>query len=317
MKKRMKNKMVSIFLVGAMALSACACGSTSPQQEDTAVKESAGNAVESEAVQTTGAEETSGEYVPSYPICEETITITAQGQSTGHTDEWSSTIQFEEYEKRLGIKIETENVYDSETWASKRSLLFASDELPDLLLNSQLTVSEVQAYGKDGYFLDLSQYLDVMPNFKAYMEEYPEWADAMTNENGEIFAILGLNTRSAYALYGIQLINNQWLENLNLEKPETLDELYTVLKAFKDEDANLNGDPDDEIPLLVRSGSSILQTILWGHGIYARKNYFNIQADDNGKVFLADTTDNYREFLKYINKLYTEGLINQDMFTIT
>ena len=32
--------------------------------------------------------------------------------------------------------------------------------------------------------------------------------------------------------------------------PTTIDEYYEVLKAFKEQDANGNGDPDDEIPLI-------------------------------------------------------------------
>ena len=44
-------------------------------------------------------------------------------------------------------------------------------------------------------------------------------------------------------------INKRWMDNLGLQEPKSLDELYEVLKAFKEEDANGNGDPNDEIPL--------------------------------------------------------------------
>ena len=40
-------------------------------------------------------------------------------------------------------------------------------------------------------------------------------------------------------------INQTWLDNLGLEMPTTPEELYTVLKAFKEQDANGNGDPGD------------------------------------------------------------------------
>ena len=50
--------------------------------------------------------------------------------------------------------------------------------------------------------------------------------------------------------YGFKFfLNKQWLENLKLEMPTTLDELTDVLRAFRDQDANGNGDPSDEIPL--------------------------------------------------------------------
>ena len=44
-------------------------------------------------------------------------------------------------------------------------------------------------------------------------------------------------------------INQTWLDNLGLKAPATLDELYDVLVAFRDQDADGNGDPSDEIPL--------------------------------------------------------------------
>ena len=50
-------------------------------------------------------------------------------------------------------------------------------------------------------------------------------------------------------------INKQWLDNLGLSMPTSIDEYYDVLVAFKEQDANGNGDPDDEIPLLFTSDS--------------------------------------------------------------
>ena len=35
--------------------------------------------------------------------------------------------------------------------------------------------------------------------------------------------------------------------------PQTTDELFDVLTAFKEQDANGNGDPNDEIPLAGRN----------------------------------------------------------------
>lgn len=44
-------------------------------------------------------------------------------------------------------------------------------------------------------------------------------------------------------------INKAWLDRLGMEMPTTVDEWYEVLKAFKEQGANGNGDPNDEIPL--------------------------------------------------------------------
>ena len=43
--------------------------------------------------------------------------------------------------------------------------------------------------------------------------------------------------------------SEEWMKNVGVDKaPETTDELYDMLVAFKEQDANGNGDPSDEIP---------------------------------------------------------------------
>ena len=44
-------------------------------------------------------------------------------------------------------------------------------------------------------------------------------------------------------------INKAWLDRVGMEVPQTTEEFKEVLRAFKEQDANGNGDPNDEIPL--------------------------------------------------------------------
>ena len=255
-------------------------------------------------------------------ISDKTITLTVAGQySTGATSEWNDTLQFQEYEKRLGIKLDA-TTYDSETWPSKLTLMLAGDTMPDILAGADLTADQVAKYGKDGYFLDFSKYLDIMPNLKAIMEKYPQYAAALRDEEGHIYALPSLNGYDAIALTEITLINNAWLERVGKEVPTSLDELYDVLVAFKEQDANGNGDPNDEIPLAIAVGDSKVyyrneQYILFAHGINSKNYTYHLMADESGKVVLGDTTENYKDFLKYMNKLYSEGLMNQDAYVLT
>ena len=51
-----------------------------------------------------------------------------------------------------------------------------------------------------------------------------------------------------HTTYGIQYINTKWLERVGKEMPTTMEEFHDVLVAFRDMDANGNGDATDEIP---------------------------------------------------------------------
>lgn len=252
-------------------------------------------------------------------ISEDTITLTlgARYVAGEYTTDFASTDQFQEYEKRLGIRFDV-SAYDLEQWPSKLTLMMASDEMPDIIAYANMTCIDVEKYGKDGYLLDFSQYLDIMPNLKKRMEEYPEYAAAITNENGNIYAFSTLTASSEYSMVRPIFMSKKWLDNLNLEEPKTLEDFYNVLKAFKEQDANGNGDPTDEIPM-GRADTAFWtdMPILWSFGIYGRSEAFYLMPQDGNKIVLGDTTENYKEYLRFMHKLYEEELMNVDAFVTT
>ena len=63
-------------------------------------------------------------------------------------------------------------------------------------------------------------------------------------------------------------IRKTWLDALGLEIPTTVEEYHNVLKAFKEQDANGNGDPNDEIPYSCRNkGDSIWNATYGSFGL--------------------------------------------------
>ena len=316
---RKRKQVLSVLLAAAMVSALfTGCGQTQNSSDSKSTESS----VKTESGEETGSsvneENNEDDSEDIGRISEKTITLTVAGKyNEGAASDWNTTEQFAEYENRLGIKLDA-TTYDSTQWESKLTLLFASDELPDILTRMGLTASDAQKYGKDGYFLDFSQYLDVMPNLTRMMEEYPEYAAAIKNEDGAIYAFPSLNTRTASALMTPSFISSAWLEKIGMDMPVTLDDYYNVLTAFKEQDANGNGDPSDEIPMGL-AGESRYQSelrILWAHGIYSTNYVYHLMVDEDGKVVLGDATENYKDFLKYMNKLYMEGLINEDAYVV-
>ena len=317
MKKR--NQMVSILLTLVMVSALfTGCGQKQEEASDTA-KGSVESSVESKTQEVAEESQAEQEEV-SYRISEEPITITVAGYASNSNNDWNSTVQFQQYEEQLGIKLAA-TTYTSEQWSSKLTLMMASDEMPDMLASAKLTADQVAEYGSDGYFLDLAEYLDIMPNLSAYMEKYPEYASALKDDEGHIYALSAINESPENYLFYATYMNQTWLDNLGLEKPTTLDELYNVLVAFRDEDADGDGDPDNEIPFGYQGDAwyHAEYPILWGHGIYVRTTdgEYHMMVDENNQVYLANATENYKDFLKYMHKLYDEKLINEDAYVIT
>lgn len=314
MKRR--NQMLGILLAVAMVSTLfTGCGQ---KQEGKEVSEH--SSAESSQQEVTEETQAGQETTDSYRIFEEPVTITVLGGATNSDNDWNSTVQFQQYEEQLGIKLEATTYASSDELKSKLSLLLASDELPDILANVGLTPDQRAEYGADGYLLDFSEYLDIMPNLSAYMEKYPDYAACLKDDEGHIYGLSQINESADMYRVLCTWINQKWLDNLGLEKPKTLDELYDVLVAFRDEDANGNGDPDDEIPMGYQ-GDTWFQTeyiILWAHGIdvATTDGQYHRMIGENNQVVLGNTTENYKDFLKYMNKLYSEKLINQDCYVV-
>jgi putative aldouronate transport system substrate-binding protein len=118
-----------------------------------------------------------------------------------------------------------------------------------------------------------------------------------------------------YMVYRNHLaINREWLDKLGLEVPETTDELYRVLQAFKERDPNGNG-KRDEIPLASLYGGI-------NQNFHALFNAFGVRNPDGNKLAVKDNhvryepvQPEYKEAVKYIHKLYAEQLIDPETFT--
>lgn len=253
-----------------------------------------------------------------YPICEEPITITIAGSLSGTTDP-NATEFVEQAEEQLGIKIDYQG-YNDESWKTQVTLMLAGDEFPDMMAPLWEDIGKVNTYGADGYLLPINEYLDIMPAFSAYLEEHPDYAAVLTAPDGNIYGITPYEERLVPRMKRA-FINKTWLENLGLEAPTTAEELYEVLKAFKEQDANGNGDPDDEIPLsstaFGNGAGAELLNIMHMFGIFSNTMSYSPVVDENGTVQLGQATDNYKEMLKYINKLYEEGLLDSESFIQT
>lgn len=308
MKKKNLDKLLAALLISAMAVGMVGCGSE--EQTEKPAENNEESAVKSEMPaesSTQNVEEDAYFNAEGYPICDEPITIKVSGQNQG-TEGWNNTEMVAEIEKQFGIVMDCSEL-QKEAWETQFTLMIASDEVPDLILNPNRDLPEINKYGLEGYFLPLNEYLDYMPNFKAFLEKYPDYKAFLTCDDGNIYGLTAFNENPVTRL-SRSFINRTWLENVNMEYPTNVDELYEVFKAFKEQDANGNGDKDDEIPL---SGDlTTLVPFLHAYGIFSDDVTYSPILDSDGKVMFGQATDNFKAFLQYMHKLYEEGLYDVD-----
>lgn len=214
--------------------------------------------------------------------------------------------------EQFGIDFDVQ-FFSSTVASEKQNLLLGSGDYPEVFFCG----TDVEWYGaQEGILLPLDDLIDdYAPNLKARIDEVNAW-DYLRCTDGHIYGLPNIGQQ--YARDGLLWVNTTWLERLDLKMPQSFDELYDVLTAFKEQDANGNGDPDDEIPLLsyqVGNGANYIELYNYCEWMF---NYeFRTIVDEDGTCRMLPMTQEYKDLIEYVTKLYQSGLINDDCFTLT
>ncbi|GGP16801.1 extracellular solute-binding protein [Oceanobacillus neutriphilus] len=251
------------------------------------------------------------------PIVENEITLDVfAGHAASTAEDWNDIPVLNEYEKMTNIDMNWNQV-PVDGLQEKRNLALASGDLPDLFYGSYMPNSDLYKYGEQGIFIPLNDLIDeYAPNIKAYLEKYPEIKKGITFPDGNIYAVPRLrDPDSPTSLMDDKpWINKEILDELGMDNPETTDEFYEYLKAAKE----LSVDGNDVIPF---SSVSMDRLFHWLTGSFGVSNkgilHGSIDEDpETGELRFYRTADEYKQLLEYMNKLYTEGLIEQNIYSI-
>ncbi|MHC5269743.1 extracellular solute-binding protein [Enterococcus sp. LJL98] len=252
---------------------------------------------------------TAGEF----PVVKEKLKMTMMGPGTGSA-EWADMDFFKGMEEKSNIEFSftTPPMAD---FGTKLNLAFASGDLPDVLFGTDtntLTPAMEMDYGSQGILVPIEDLIaENMPNFSKILEENPEIRKSITTPDGHIYS-LPMVHRGNTAIWprGPIWYNGEWLDALGVtELPKTTDEFYELLVRFRDEDPNGNG-KKDEIPLTDVKMDSTRPWLMAAFGITDR----TIEEID-GEVVFTPVTENYKEYLKFMNKLYSEKLLDPEVYS--
>lgn len=252
------------------------------------------------------------------PIAKENLTMTAFAGKFYASADWNKLMLWQEYEKMSNIHVEWETV-QVDSLKEKRNIKLAGGDYPEMFFASALPKTDLIKYGSQGTFLKLNDLIDqYAPNFKKIMDQYPIVKKGITMPDGSIYGLPTVFDPEFKSLfYGTPWVKQEWLDNVGMKPPTTLDELYNVLKAFKEKDPNKNG-KQDEIPWGSR-GVNIMINFLRGSFGLSKNGIANPNVDldpATGKLRFVQATDEYKRLLEYVAKLYKDGLLDKETFTM-
>ncbi|NLJ65240.1 MAG: extracellular solute-binding protein [Christensenellaceae bacterium] len=253
-----------------------------------------------------------------FPLTAEPVTfkVLARTGSFYPNQDYGNVGNMKAYEEMTGVHIEWENI-DPSVFNNALAASIASDELPDIILKAGLSNAQMFEWGEDEILVDLAPYIDTcMPNFKALLAQYPDIAMAITAPNGAIYGLPQVVLAPQMRVPNKMYINQKALEKVGKEMPKTTGDLYNLLVAIRDSDLNGNGQAD-EIPLV--ASVNWLYSYFYGTfglGTRGTQHHAIVDVDpENGALRIYAQSENYRKFLEYLNKLYSEKLIYQEIFT--
>ena len=311
----MKNrKLVALLLSGVMAVSTLAgCGSTDTSKDSSATKDSTAGStaqVSSEQKETaTEAEEFDPRSVT------EGVKLTIAVPMDANVIDYETNEMTLAIEERLGVDLSFE-VYASDTYNDKLNVMInGGDKLPDIILSGN-DGSDGAVWGAAGAIIDLSEYFanaDYAQSMYTMKEAsgYDVVELARTVE-GNVWGYPTFGTDLEATVAFNLLINKEYAKAVGFDElPTTTDEFLELARAFKAAgDVNGNG-KDDEV--VITGYSKYWFKCLMSSFIYAWcKSYL---LNDNGELYFAYTTDEWKEGLKWLHTMFQEGLIDSGVLT--
>ena len=254
----------------------------------------------------------------SFPLTAQPQTLRILITGSGGRDQ-ESVLVWQKYEDMTGVDVDWTTV-TKDTRSEVVHSALTNHQQYDLILRCKVSATKLLRYGKSGLILDLAKdglLQQYAPNCWAYLQSHPDTLASVMNPDGSIYALPQVNS-GAELRVGVKLfVNKLWLERVGMDLPGTTEELRALLTAFRDQDANGNGDPNDEIPFASADWANA-QLALYGAFGLADRGFHNTTVDadpETGNTRLIEGSEQYRQFLDYMRGLYADGLIDPFLFT--
>ena len=288
------KKVVALVLASAVCLTAFSgCGNSA-----------------SDNSQSTVSSETAGESESAKEENNENITVSMFLQDSADQAISTDLPIIQEITKRTGVNFEFVAAPNTEDqFREKFNVTVASGDIPDIMVSTYR--EDMMKVAEQGTFAALDDYIDqYAPNLKKILDENPDYIRDIRASDGNIYFMPFIG---AVKTFKVWMLRGDWLDKLGLEVPVTLDDWYNVLKAFKEQDPNGNGEAD-EIPYTTRNTQAGVLAFMEAFGIsgFEANEQFFIE---DGQVKYAYTDPRCKEALEFINKLYSEGLIDSEYAT--
>jgi putative aldouronate transport system substrate-binding protein len=186
------------------------------------------------------------------------------------------------------------------------NLLVASGKMPDIVEYNWLAAYNggPDAAIRNQLILSLNDVMDKWaPDYKKFVTSYPNVDKMVKTDTGNYYGFPLILLDDPLLTTSGPIIRQDWLDELGLQKPETIDEWTAVLRAFKDRKGA-------SAPLALLGGNSLSNIFYQGAIIGAYKTFYDMYMD-NGIVKYGPSDPAYKDAVRLMNSWYREGLLDK------
>ncbi|MCJ8008501.1 extracellular solute-binding protein [Lederbergia wuyishanensis] len=248
------------------------------------------------------------------PIAKEKGKVTLKmfaGMGNNTLKNWNDILVWNTYEELTNIKIEWDQ-QEPTALEEKRNLALAGGNLPDVFYAANMPTTDIYKYGQNGDFLELNELIEnYAPNLNKLMENNPEIRKAITFPDGKIYSLPVIHDPefTSVRTHPLMWYNSELLKKYSMDVPKTTDEFYQYLKTIQEKDPDI-------VPYGSWSAATLVNMLRGSFGVGTTGRAYIDKDPETGDVRFYPVTDNYKELLQFVHKLYSEKLIEQNIYSI-
>lgn len=257
-----------------------------------------------------------------YPIVAEPHELSLWAVQPSDVADYATNLQTRWYEEFTGVKTHWTTTPSQGRFQQFQTSVL-SGEWPDIYL-FEFDLGDLKVLVDYEVLLPLDELIEEHTVYiKQALVDSPEIRDAIVNPfDGKIYTLFE-DTYNLNSVINRMYVNKNWLEQYETATgkgmPSTTEDFEEMLLFFRDNDMNGNGDVGDEIPYLgsnawTQGGDGVFYLL----GSFAPTSTLNCAfatiLNDDGTAYFSANTEEFREGLRYVRRLYEQGLITEETF---